>query len=283
VMLSTRDHGFVRPQYPMRRQFNYVICAVKLDGKTMLLDATEKYLPYDVLPSRCLNGQGLVISKTNHGWIDITSKVKAKTVVIAAMTLNPEGELKCQVTYSRDGYDAQQMRETYNKEGEGGYVQAFAKSKQWQIEKTAFQDVKEVGKSVKEIHDVTIAEHISPSGDVMYVNPFLTGQMDENPFKSETRTYPVDYGSLQESVYMLQLTLPEGFSVDELPKSQIYALPQNAGKYLFSATQLGNKINLNSTFQINKNTFTQAEYPILREFYNQIIAKQAEQVVLKKK
>ena len=29
----------------MRRQFNYVICQVRLDGKTLLLDATEKYLP----------------------------------------------------------------------------------------------------------------------------------------------------------------------------------------------------------------------------------------------
>jgi len=283
VMLSTRDHGFIRPQYPMRKQFNYVICAVKLDGKTILLDATEKYLPYDVLPSRCLNGQGLVISKTNHGWIDITSKVKAKTVVVAALALNPEGELKGQVTYSRDGYDAQEMRASYNKEGEANYVQAFAKSKQWQIEKTQFQDVKELGKLVKEIHDVTVTEHISPAGDVMYVNPFLTGQMNQNPFKSEKRTYPVDYGSPQESVYMLQLTVPEGFSVDEMPKSAILALPQNAGKYLFSATQLGNKVNINSTFQINKNTFTQAEYPALREFYNQVIAKQAEQVVLKKK
>ncbi len=283
VMLSTRDHGLIRTQFPMRAQFNYVICAVKLEGKTILLDATEKYLPYDVLPSRCLNGQGLVISKTNHGWIDVTSKVKAKTIVSASMTLNAEGELKGQVTYSRDGYDAQQMRESYNKEGEGGYVQAFAKTKQWQIEKTEFQDVKELGKQVKEIHDVTIAEHISPAGDVMYVNPFITGQLNENPFKSETRTYPVNYGSLQENMYLLQLTVPEGFSVDELPKSQIYALPQNAGKYVFSATQVGNKINLNSTLQINKSTFTQAEYPVLREFYNQIIAKQAEQIVLKKK
>ncbi len=283
VMLSTRDHGFIRPEYPMRKQFNYVICAVKLEGKTILLDATERYLPYDVLPSRCLNGKGLVISKTNHGWIDITTKVKAKTVVVAAMVLNPEGELKGQVTYTRDGYDAQQMRATYNKDGEAGYLEAFTKSKQWQIEKTEFQDVKELGKQVKEIHNVTIAEHVSPTGDVMYVNPFLTGQMDENPFKSEERTYPVDYGSQQESVYMLQLTVPEGYAIDEMPKSTILALPQNAGRYLFSATQLGNRINLNSTFQINKNMFTQAEYPALRELYNQVIAKQAEQIVLKKK
>lgn len=55
VLLSTRDHGFIREAYPMRRQFNYVICQVRLDGKTLLLDATEKYLPYDILPSQWLS------------------------------------------------------------------------------------------------------------------------------------------------------------------------------------------------------------------------------------
>jgi hypothetical protein len=33
---------------------------------------------------------------------------------------------------------------------------------------------------------------------------------------------------------------------------------------------------------INKAMFVQDEYPILREFYNQMIAKQTEQIVLKK-
>jgi hypothetical protein len=136
---------------------------------------------------------------------------------------------------------------------------------------------------VKESHDVSIAEHISLAGDVMYVNPFITGQMDQNPFKSETRIYPVDYGSQQENVYMLQLYVPDGFVVDELPKPKILALPQNAAKYLYSATQIGNVINITSNFQVNKNTFMQLEYPGLREFYNQVVAKQAEQIVLKKK
>jgi hypothetical protein len=33
---------------------------------------------------------------------------------------------------------------------------------------------------------------------------------------------------------------------------------------------------------INKGVFAQDEYPNLREFYNQMVAKQAEQIVLKK-
>ncbi len=283
VMLSTRDHGFVRQAYPMTKQFNYVICSVHLDGKTILLDATEKYLPFDVLPSRCLNGQGLVISKKNHGWITISTKAKAKTVISADLALAVDGELKGKIQYTRDGYDAETMRESYNKKGEVTYVKDFLATKQWQVEKSAFQDMKDLSKSVKESHEVSISEHSSAAGDVIYVNPFVTSQVQENPFKSEKREYPIDFGSLTDKTYMCKITLPENFVIDELPKSKVIALPGNAGKYIYNAVQTGNTVSITSAFQINKNLFIQDEYPLVKEFYNQVVAKQAEQIVVKKK
>jgi Transglutaminase-like superfamily/Domain of Unknown Function with PDB structure (DUF3857) len=283
ILLSTRDHGFIRQQYPMRRQFNYVICAVRLADKTLFVDATNKYLPYDVLPSKCLNGQGFTVSKKNFGWIDITNKAKEKTVVNADMALDASGELKGKVEYTRDGYDAQRMRESYMKDGEAKYVENFSKGRQWQIAKSEFQDVKEFGKQPKEIHEVSISEHSSTAGEVIYVSPFVTSQLSENPFKSDTRTYPVDYGNLTEKIYIVKIALPEGYAVDELPKSKIMALPGNAGRYLYNASQVGNSINITSSFMINKSLFTYEEYPDLKEFYNQVVAKQAEQIVLKKK
>src|SRR3989337_153994 len=36
VLLSTRDHGFIRQQYPMEEQFNYVICLVNIGDKKLL-------------------------------------------------------------------------------------------------------------------------------------------------------------------------------------------------------------------------------------------------------
>ncbi len=58
VLLSTRDHGFVREQTPISSQFNYVVCLASIDNKGILLDATEKLLPIGMLPQKCLNGNG---------------------------------------------------------------------------------------------------------------------------------------------------------------------------------------------------------------------------------
>jgi len=283
VMLSTRDHGFIRKEYPVSKQFNYVICMLKLGDKTFLLDATEKYLPFSILPERCLNGQGLIISAGNFGWIDLASKTKSRTMVSADFKLNEKGELNGKLAFSRDGYYAFNVREKYNSKGEQAYIKEFLGNRSWQIEKTEFLAVKELDKPVKEVYDVTINEHASVAGNVIYINPFVEAKEEENPFKSEKREFPVDFGSLSENIYICKISLPDGFAVDELPPSKAIALPGNAARFSYNAVQMGNTVNITSSLQINKSLFVQTEYPNLREFYSQVVAKQAEQIVLKKK
>ena len=130
---------------------------------------------------------------------------------------------------------------------------------------------------------MAISEHVSAAANALYLNPLLMYRIDENPFKLENREYPVDYSSTFERIYMCRITIPAGYKIDELPQPKLLALPGNAGRYTYSVTQVGNLINVVSNFQINKSIFTQEEYPGLREFYNQVVAKQAEEIVLKKK
>jgi len=283
VLISTRDHGFVRQQYPMAKQFNYVVCAVRINGKYILLDATEKYLPMGVIPERCLNGQGLIISKNFHGWMPIETKTKSKTVINADLNITST-ELQGTLSFTRDGYDALTMRKEYQAKGEEDYVNGAVRDKaSWQIGKTSFENIVEIDKSVRESHELVINDHIIAAGGILYINPFVADQMKQNPFTLPERTYPVDYGSLKEKIYICKLVLPEGYSVDELPQSKVISLPRGAAKYIYSITNMGTFVNIFSNFQINKNLFLQDEYPNLREFYNQVVAKQAEQIVLKRK
>jgi hypothetical protein len=149
--------------------------------------------------------------------------------------------------------------------------------------KSEFQNIGELGSPAKEMHDVTIHEHSTVAGDVIYLNPFVTSQLTTNPFTSDNREYPVDFGSTVEKMYICRITIPEGYVIDEAPKSKVISLPANAAKYVYNMVMIGNVISLTSSFQINKNIFTQLDYPNLREFYAMVVAKQAEQIVLKKK
>lgn len=283
VLISTRDHGFVREQIAISSQFNYVICLASFNDKLILLDATERLLPTGVLPERCLNGSGLVISGSSHEWVTLESTVKSRFISSFDLSLAEDGNLTGKLVVDRSGFDGLYSRKSFFSKSEDEYVKDFVGSKPWEIASKEITNVKDLNVPMKESYGLTISESVTVAGDMMYLNPIFLGRLQENPYKLEKREYPVDFASPFDRIYMCRITLPSTHTIEELPKPKVISLPGNTGKYTYNVTFNGNIINVISSLQVNKSIFTQEEYPNLREFYSQMLAKQAEQIVLKKK
>ncbi len=283
VLLSTRDHGFVRESYPISSQFNYVVCLVDIAGKSYLLDATDKYCQVGLLPQRCINGNGFVVAQEGFKWVNLSSKTKTRSVYSFDVNLTESADLKGTLKIDRSGYYSADARRSYLKKGEKEYLKEFVNGRPWQIEKSEFQNIEHLQLPFKESHEVIVSEYITQAGDALYFSPLLMARIQENPFKFEKRVYPIDFTNTSDVLFLAKIKIPEGFQVDELPQSKVIALPQNFARYTFSVSQTGNSLSISSNFVINKSLFTPDEYEGLREFYNQVVAKQAEQIVLKKK
>jgi hypothetical protein len=283
VLISTRSNGMVREHVPVSSQFNYVISSVKVGDKTILLDATDRSLPIHVLPERCLNGRGFIISKTNNGWINLAPNFKSKSSTVVDLTLNAEGVLSGKITMTNDGYEAQKVRAKYNDKGEKDYLKNLAESYAWEIKSSQFENISKISEAIKEIHEVTMESYAQNAGGVIYINPIFKLRWENNPFKLAKREYPVDFKSSFDQLLTGKIVIPDGFIVEELPKPKVLVLPNNAGRYTYSVSLNGNTISITSLLSINKSLFSQDEYEGLREFFNQIVAKQAEQLVVKKK
>lgn len=283
VLLSTRGNGFVRMDYPTLRQFDYAVCLAYADTVPYLLDATEKYLLWNVLPERCLNGVGLVISGKGYTWARLSSTTKRRTVASADLALNDHGQLQGMLTYTRDGYAANEMRSRYNKYGQDAYLADFVKNPVWNVLKSEFRNLDDIEKSAIEAHEILIPEPQTTTGNLIYINPFIAFKEEKNPFQADKRQFPVDFVVQHENIYLTNITIPEGYIVDEIPQPKVLALPKNKGKFTYTTNQIGNRLTILSNIQINESMFTPEEYPALKEFYNRIIAKLAEQIVLKKK
>lgn len=283
VLISTRDHGFIRQQFSMLKQFNYLLCAVNLGNERILLDATDRALPMGVLPERCLNGQGLLVSKNSAiEWVPLGAVERTKTMASSNLILDKTGSLKGEVNFTRTLYDAHNVRKDYRSKGEEVYLKNIMEKTSWNIVNKEFMGFKEMEEEVKEKYEITVDDYAIISGNLAYINPYIAMKIDENPFKSLTREYPVDFARPFENIYLSQITIPDNFTIESLPQRQIIKLPDNAGKFTLSVINSGNEIYITSNFAINKSLFVQNEYDYLREFYNHVIALQAEQIVLKK-
>ena len=282
VLLSTRNNGYVSEAFPSSGQFNYVVCQVTIGDEDLLLDATEKNLPYDMLPPRCFNHNGFLVSFEQCGWIGLEPFKREKISLNANMVLSDDGSLKGQVKASKDGYAAFNSREklvagedTYKKDS---FIHRYAN-----VQKSEILNTKEIDKPLVETYELSLDDYATVSADLIYFNPFLFLREESNPFVLNERVYPIDFSSLVDQVVVYNITIPEGYGIEELPQSKVFTLPENAAKCTFNITLTNNKIVVMSRLQINKTLFAQEEYPNLKEFYARLVAKNSENVVLKKK
>jgi len=284
VILSTRNNGFVHPAQIILDQFNYVIAAVKLNDKLILLDATDKKTPLGILPERCLNGQGRMIDKTGGSWVDIKPITNKKEIVQIKLNLNSDGTLEGIVNEKHEGYAAIGKRnELSYYTSEADYLNEYQKSfDKLAMEPDSITEKSNISKPITINYHFESEDLTQTSGNLLMLNPILIGRINANPFKLEKRDYPIDYSYPTSNTYMTTIILPEGYTIEFLPENKKFMLPEKAASFIYSASQSGNNINIVSRFDINKVTFLPEEYLDLKEFYNQVIDAMSKQIILKK-
>ncbi|MEJ2004377.1 MAG: DUF3857 domain-containing protein [Cyclobacteriaceae bacterium] len=283
VYISTRSNGILHPYYPSQYNFNYMICLVSAGENSYLLDASDKYLPFNTIGKKCLNGKGLVISENNPRWVDLKPSIQNLEYRASTLTLEENGDLSGKMKVTRKGYDAINFRRK-NKESQKEYIESFSEDMaSWAINAHEISGMEANDDAIEELMDIQITGYAQSTGDAIYFNPIIHDRLEENPYKLDERQYPVDYAVPVKKMNSYTITIPQNFAVEEVPETIVFALPGNGGRFIYSISVNGNRVIVTSQLMINKTVFLQGDYPALRQFYAEIVAKQAEQIVLKKR
>jgi hypothetical protein len=281
VRLSTRSNGMLHPMFPIVSKFNHTIARLTLGDQVYLLDASEKNSVFGVLPKYCVNGKGLVING-NEEWIDLNPYENNGESVAADFEISDDGVLVGTLQVRRKGYDAWEFDKKVEKAGKDKYKEEVVKNQEnWNIEEHSI-DKGDIIDTTDETFKMEVEGKVEDLGDVLYVNPFVFGQMTKNPFKTPERKYPVNWGAPESDVYYCKIKLPEGFAVESLPELFRVGLPENAGSVIYSVVENNGYLVVTYRYKMNKVEYGAEEYAYLRELHAQIVAKQAEQIVLKR-
>jgi len=283
VILSTRNHGKVNEFLPPHlAKFNYVIAHVSTGDKEYLLDATVKDLPMSSIPFNCLNGKGRLVAKTASRWVDLRNKEMYSHRILVNLNINEEGEVEGDIKKTYLGYNALIVRDEYKKLGEKKFVkELMTDNENLAIANVNVKNVESLDNNVNIEYEITPEGYFMNTGKLIYIDPLLDEKMEENPFKLEKRQYPVDFGCPINEMYMFNLKIPEGYSIEELPKTSMISLPNNGGVFKYSVSTMNDKISILSTIKIKQMLFLPDEYNNIKKFYDIIIAKQSEKIVLK--
>lgn len=283
VILSTVENGKVHPTYPILDKYNYLIAKVNIGSGYVLLDATEDELPVGLLPMRCLNQTGYAISEDRPGWVEIVPQKALEKSTMCVMNLNEEGIMTGTISYKLSGYECVKIRETLKRDGVDKFKENFTGAHtDWTISSLDIVAPEAVSEPVKETIKTDLSNAAQSAGNIIYINPILCDKLEENPLKQEKREMPIEFIVPIKQSYLLNLTIPQGYVVDELPQSVSMTIPDMTAQLKYIVKAVGNNIQLIMNWEISESFYAPTAFPDLKEFYATLVAKQNEQIVLKK-
>ncbi|WP_420321722.1 transglutaminase domain-containing protein [Flagellimonas sp.] len=283
VIISTKDN--LIPIFPTIDRLNYVLAYAVVDEEQYFMDATEEFSDLNVLPIKDYNWNGILINNNKMVWkqIDVMSPGKSSNIYALDIMLNEDGSCEGSCKSRLDRHSALSFRKSFKDQDMDAYLTKM-ESQYSDIEIDDYQ-VKNadsykgpVSQSFK-FYDDYGADVIDGK---LYVKPLSFLTMEENPFKTEEREYPIDFGHPFKDNYMVNISIPEGYKAEYVPESTSINLPDKMGTFKYLVAQAADKITVRASFEMNKAKIASLSYPYLKEFFKQVIAKESEQLILSK-
>ncbi len=283
VMLSTRSHGFTYALYPLLNKFNYVIATTVLDGKRIFLDATRPMMGFGKLLSVCYNGHARIVNKEATPLEFTTDSLRERKLTSLFISNGDKGEIIGSMQQTPGYYESYALRDKVKEKGIDDLIKNIKKDfgSEVDISNPKIDSLDKLDESIQLQYDLKL--NIEKE-DIIYLNPMFGEGYKENPFKSAERTYPVEMPYTRDETYVLRMDVPEGYQLDELPKSIRVNFDEEGKSYFEYIIALSEGVvSLRSRIRLNRSYFLPDEYEYLREFYAMIVNKHNEQIVFKKK
>ncbi len=282
VLISTRNNGFPTKLHPIISNFNYVIAKVNIGDSYYFLDATNKLLPFGMLPFRCLNHYGRAMDFKNESyWIDIVPSKKSKTKLYTSLTLNEDGTITGKLRKVKFWHDALNRREAIENYSEDDIISDFEDNyDNLEVVNYTIENKTDIDKPLIETFEILI-DDINDT-ETYFLNPYFGERFTKNPFNQKNRLYPVDFGYPRTYSANIVLHIPESYKIHSFPEPKSVVLPESGGSYKFLTNSSNNSLILSSTVKINKPTFFNFEYQPLKEFFKIIVNTQKTPIEIKK-
>lgn len=285
MLLATRGLGLPKQQHPVMNDFNYLIAKAEIGGETYLLDAVDDEIPFGIISYRCLNYIGRVMDFKNESyWYEIKPSHQSKRIVRAQITLDFEDQKAVGIfdDISR-GYESVFQKRKINSMSDEDFLD--------EIENDNEENIRIISHEIKadnpeksllsqrfqfEIEDLEQSKTI-------YFNPFLIHFFKTNPFVSEERHFPIDFGYQRNYGYAASIKIPENYKVKDLPEALNLGLPQDSGLLRFKCSESNGVVSVFFDLKLNAPQYTSEAYTLVKTFFAKAVDIQKQSLIVLEK
>ncbi len=287
VLISTQEHGPIQMVAANLNQFNHLIVGINLGNDEVLLDALSDLDELGVLPRNDLNQMGYWLSEASSRWVRLSSRNRMVRFTYSRFSLSQEGWLTGDIEVTNQDYSAALERQRLSEVTEAqadGYLRrsiltgmADPRILDYQIDQEANQ-----GKAVQVSCELQTQDFVEKVADLIFIKPMMTKMMSENPFQEPDRSTPIDLNYPIRESHLLGLRIPPGYKIEQVPEPIRVVMPGNAGEFVFNVLEMDDIVHVSSSILVNQTVFLPSEYLGIRTFFDYIVRKHQEDIVLKR-
>jgi hypothetical protein len=215
-----------------------------------------------------------------------SAKLDTKIAATINFTVTESAELNGKLVMKKSGYEAIKARKEIKKSSVDEYLKNEL-SPNWTITSKELLSKVDTLKAdtLKELvsqYEFLIHDQVQVADQFLYVNPYVVLSDISDPFRLEKRVYPLDLGSRMVRITTTIIEIPNGYKLEELPRSTSVVLPGKDASFSINSSVIGKSVYVTSYFKNNKILFSTMEYGAVRDFFSRMVAKQSEPIVFKK-
>jgi hypothetical protein len=307
VLVNTK-RGVIAPEFPSMLGFNHVILAIRLPaepaessslwsvqdhkqlGRLLYFDPTSTLVGIGYLPETLQESYGMIVAETGGELVKLPLLPPSVNRLLrtAKLVLTPEGTLTGDVKEIRWGSPAADLRAQLLNASQAdrqkvleNFLGSFLSGVVLQEADVA--DLDKIDATLVVHYRFVAPNYAKAAGDLLLVRPRVLGEKVENVFEmhnGKERRYPVEFPAASLQGDLIEIALPAGYNVDELPPPS----HEDAGivAYQSKAEVSGNVLHYNRLYQIKDVIVPAARFDELRQFYRQVASDESSSAVLKR-
>ena len=256
-------------------------------GHLLIFDPTNDLVPFGQIPYYEQDNYGLLVGEQGGELIHLPlSDPESNGLVRSAkLKLLPDGSLQGEVEEVRTGFHAMLQREYLQNESDkdrkkviehflGRSVASF------QVDSFDVVNAETIDKDLIVRYKFTADHYAKNAGGLMLVRPRVVGEWAGGWDPNKPRHYAYEFLGPYLSSDNVEITLPEGFTVDELPDPAKAAFP--FGEYTSKTEWAGNTLKYTRSYKVAATEVPFEKIDELKKLFSQINMDEKNMAVLKR-
>ncbi len=283
LLIGTTDYSLFNPEVCAMRQFNYLLCYVKLKNDVYALDCSDRWVPFPLLPPYAQATGGLLVDGARSRMVPLENVPRRSGwTATSRISVAGSGAATCTTHVTAFGYLMSSLRKALDARRDSDELKRI-------LLPTCDLEFDLVDYRVDEYldHDSSAVELVlhfpeigRRVGNHLAIATSLFALKD-SPFQKTSRLFPVEFGFTFHYAESVVITVDSTF--------QIVAAPENrsvqASGVAFSQTVLFDQRNARilSNVNLKKSRFYQQEYSELRRVYEEMALAAGDPLVVERK